>query len=240
MKTLALLHGWGAPGAIWAGQVAAWRHRWTVLTPTIPRWESQWFDHFLQTLPLAETLLVGWSLGGMLLLEALSRWDGPPPKGLVLVGVAAAFCRRPDYPWGQAPAAVRAMRRALRDGYPGVLAGFAGQCLAPGEDAFREEVGRAFAAQAHSPENLAPGLDCLLRLDLRSQLARLPAGAVLIQGEEDRIVPAAQGQFLRQHLPGSRLFLLPGAGHLPFLTQAERFNRIVEEVASGGGPGTLA
>ncbi len=39
--------------------------------------------------------------------------DGPAPGGLVLVGVAPVFTRRPDYPWGQPPGVVRAMRRAL-------------------------------------------------------------------------------------------------------------------------------
>ncbi len=56
---------------------------------------------------------MGWSLGGMLLLEALSGLTDPSPGGLVLVGVAPVFTRRPDYPWGQPPAVVRAMRRAL-------------------------------------------------------------------------------------------------------------------------------
>ena len=86
--------------------------------------------------PLQECLLVGWSLGGMLLLEALSRLPDPPPGGLVLVGVAPVFTRRPDYPWGQPPGVVRAMRRALTKNPPQVLAEFAEQCLAPGEAAF--------------------------------------------------------------------------------------------------------
>lgn len=237
MKTLVLLHGWGARGDIWSRQVAAFGDRLTVLTPTIPRWEVDWFSQFLRTLPLPDTLLVGWSLGGMLLLDALSRWDGPAPGGLALAGVAAAFCRRPDYPWGQPPAAVRAMRRALSNGYQTVLDEFAGQCLAPGEAAFREEARRAFAAPVH-PENLGPGLDYLLRQDLRSRLATLPKGAMVMQGAEDRIVPAGQGKFLQEHLPGAKFCLLPGAGHLPFLTQTAAFNEIVQEVLLGGGPGT--
>jgi pimeloyl-[acyl-carrier protein] methyl ester esterase len=237
MTTLVFFHGWGASGRIWAGQAAAFGHRVTVVTPTIPVWEAGWFSNFLRSLPLGETLLVGWSLGGMLLLEALSGLMDLSPAGLVLVGVAPVFTRRPDYPWGQPPGVVRAMRRALTKNMKNaknpepVLAEFAEQCLAPGEAAFASQARQAFTSPAGA-ETLAAGLDYLLAQDLRPLLPGLPAGAVVIQGQEDRIVAPAQGEFLQEHLAGARLNLLPGAGHLPFLTQAAAFNGILEQCLS--------
>jgi pimeloyl-ACP methyl ester carboxylesterase len=228
MTTLVFFHGWGASGQVWERQAAAFGHRMTVLTPTIPVWDAGWFLDFLRAMPLQDCLLVGWSLGGMLLLEALSSLPGPPPGGLVLVGVAPVFTRRPDYPWGQPPGVVRAMRRALAEDPQRVLAEFAEQCLAPGEAAFASQAREALASQA-GPETLAAGLDYLLHRDLRPLLSRLPGGAVVIQGQEDRIVPPAQGEFLQEQLSGARLNLLPGAGHLPFLTQPAAFNGILEQ-----------
>jgi pimeloyl-[acyl-carrier protein] methyl ester esterase len=234
MITLAFFHGWGASGRIWEGQVAAFGHRLTVLTPTVPVWEAGWFSNFLRGLPLRETLLVGWSLGGMLLLEALSGLTDLSPGGLVLAGVAPVFTRRPDYPWGQPPAVIRGMRRALMKNTKNpepVLAEFAEQCLAPGEAPFASRARQAFISQA-GPETLTAGLDYLLVQDLRPLLPGLPAGVVVIQGEADRIVDPAQGEFLTGHLAGARLNLLPGAGHLPFLTQAAAFNGILEQCLS--------
>jgi pimeloyl-[acyl-carrier protein] methyl ester esterase len=231
MTTLVLFHGWGASSRVWEGQAAAFGGRLTVLTPTVPAWKADYFSDFLQELPLRECVLVGWSLGGMLLLEALSRLTAPPPAGLVLVGVAPVFTRRPDYPWGQPPAVVRAMRRTLKTNPSQVLAEFAAQCLAPGEAASISQAREAFAAPA-AAGTLAAGLDYLLHQDLRPLLPQVPAGAVVIQGQEDRIVPPAQGRFLQEQLAGARLKLLAGAGHLPFLTQAAAFNRIVEECLS--------
>ena len=231
MTALVLFHGWGASGCVWERQTAAFGPRLTVLTPTVPVWEAGWFADFLGGMRLQDCLLVGWSLGGMLLLEALSRQSGPPPGGLVLAGTAASFTRRPDYPRGQPPAVVRAMRRALAADPPRLLAEFAGQCLAPGEGAMLPQAREALVSQA-APETLAAGLDYLLNRDLRPLLSRLPGGAVVIQGQEDRIVPPAQGEFLREQLPGARLNLLPGAGHLPFLTQAAAFNGIIEQCLS--------
>jgi pimeloyl-ACP methyl ester carboxylesterase len=231
MTTVVWFHGWGASGQVWERQAEAFGPRLTVLTPTIPVWEADWLADYLREIPLQDCLLVGWSLGGMLLLEALSRLTGPPPGGLVLVGVAASFTRRSDYPRGQRPAVVRAMRRALAADPPRLLAEFAGQCLAPGEGAMLPQAREALASQA-APETLATGLDYLLNRDLRPLLSRLPGGAVVIQGQEDRIVPPDQGEFLREQLPGARLNLLPGAGHLPFLTQAAAFNGIIEQCLS--------
>jgi pimeloyl-[acyl-carrier protein] methyl ester esterase len=231
ITTLAFFHGWGASGLIWEQQAAAFGRRLTVLTPTVPVWEVGWFADFLRDLPLQETLLVGWSLGGMLLLEAVSLLRETSPGGLVLVGVAPVFTRRPDYPWGQPPAVIRGMRRALKHGPEPVLAELAEQCLAPEEEVFASRARQAFTSLA-SPETLAAGLDYLLVQDLRPRLPGLPAGVVVIQGQEDRIVSPAQGEFLREHLAGASLNLLPGTGHLPFLTRAAAFNGIVEQCLS--------
>jgi len=226
MTTLVLFHGWGASGRVWERQMAAFGHRLTVLTPTVPVWDAAWFADFLRGMRLQDCLLVGWSLGGMLLIEALSRLTDPSPGGLVLAAAPAVFTRRPDYPWGQPPAVVRAMRRTLAENPRQVLAAFADQCLAPGETASASQAREAFAAPADAG-SLAAGLDYLLTRDLRTLLPRLPAGAVVIQGQEDRIVDPVQGQFLQEQLAGAQLNLLPGAGHLPFLTQPAAFNGIL-------------
>jgi pimeloyl-[acyl-carrier protein] methyl ester esterase len=231
MTTLVFFHGWGASGRVWQRQAAAFGDRMPVLTPTVPVWEVDWFSAYMEGLDLQECLLVGWSLGGMLLLEAVSRLTDQPPQGLILVGVAPVFTQRPDYPWGQPPGVVRAMRRGVMKNPSQVLAEFAEQCLAPGEGACASQVREAFVVPA-AAGNLAAGLDYLMQRDLRPLLSRLPAGAVVIQGQADRIVDPAQGRLLQEQLPGARFHLLPPAGHLPFLTQAAAFNGIIEQCLS--------
>jgi len=228
MTTLVLLHGWGASGDAWQPQVAYFQDRARVLTPAFPVWEAGWLSEYLRELPLNECVLVGWSLGGMLCAEAISSRRGGPIGGLVLVGVAPVFTRRPDYPWGQPPAVVRAMRRGVKNNPRQVLDEFAAQCLAPDEAGYSSQALAAFASPP-ADETLMSGLDYLLSRDLRPLLPGLPQGTVIIQGQEDRIVPPAQGLILRDQLTKARLYDLPGAGHLPFLTQAPAFNRIIEE-----------
>lgn len=234
MTHVVLLHGWGAAGSVWRRQIKAFKGACTVHAPTLSRWEAAWVGDFLGKMPLSHTVAVGWSLGGMLLLEALIK-SQEKPAGLILVGSPAVFCRSEDHPWGQHPAAVRAMRRALKHAASQVLEDFARGCLAPEEAGFGDEVKALFQADM-TEAHLAAGLDYLLAADLRPRLPRVHARPVIVQGDADRIVPPEQARYLNECLPGSRLIALPGAGHLPFITQAARFNDILSEVV-GGGPG---
>lgn len=238
MKTLVFLHGWGATGNIWRSQREAFSGPGlTVLTPTLPVWEVPWLTDYLKKLPLAETILVGWSLGGMLLLEALAA-ELLEPAGLVLVATPASFCQRPDHPWGQPRSVVRALRRAVSTDSRRGLTDFAGLCLAPGEANFQEDLLADFQPRDNGAD-LVAGLDYLLNTDLRPQLSRVPAGVLIIQGEEDGIVPPAQTDFLGQHLKDAQMVRLPGAGHAPFFTREAEFNEVMVKIV-GGGPVVLS
>jgi pimeloyl-[acyl-carrier protein] methyl ester esterase len=230
MKTLILLHGWGANGAVWQKQVQAFQNRLPVQAPHIPIWDPAWLGDYLQKYSLPDCLLVGWSLGGMLLLEVLAQQTASL-GGLVLAGVPAVFCSRPDHPWGQPQAAVRAMRLGLKSDPRKVLRDFAGSCLSPEEGDFQQELVPLFP-DSDGP-NLAAGLDYLRRQDLRPLLAKLAEPATIIQGDQDPIVSPEQARFLKERLPASSLRLLPGAGHLPFWTQAGRFDAILAEMVDG-------
>ncbi|MDI6852387.1 MAG: alpha/beta fold hydrolase [Deltaproteobacteria bacterium] len=227
MTHLVLLHGWGATGAVWRRQAEALGKTCNIHSPDIPAWNAAWIQDFLGKLPLHRTVAVGWSLGGMLLLEALAC-SRQQLAGLILTGVPAVFCRQEDHPWGQPPAAVRAMRRGLKMNVRKVLEDFAGACLAAQEAEFKDEVKALFASDA-AADHLAAGLDYLLAADLRSRLPKIANEPVLVHGDMDAIVPADQAVYLSKRLPGSRLILLPGVGHLPFVTQWSRFNEILIE-----------
>lgn len=227
MTTLALVHGWGATAGAWRGVEQALPLGVQVAAPTLPEWQAEWVARWLAGLSLARTLAVGWSLGGCLLLEAVARW-GVRPAALVLVGVPAVFCQRPDFMDGQLPAVVRAMRRALFQDAARVLEDFARLCLAPGEAAWQEEALQLFSA-GQSPAHLAAGLDYLLTADLRPFLSQVPVPVTLVQGEEDAVVRPSQAKYLEGNLPQAQAVLLPGAGHLPFLTRPSEFLAILAD-----------
>ena len=228
MTTLVLVHGWAASSRIWQRQRQHFGASLELLTPDLPAWETGWLCDYLRPLPLDQTVLVGWSLGGMLAGEALAR-IGSVPRHLVLVGVAASFCRRPDFTGGVAPALVRARRRQLCSDPAQVVQEFAQLCLAPGEENFGQEL-LSLWPPPEVPEFLAAGLDYLLAQDLRPYLGRLTGNVTIVHGDADRVTPVAQAYYLKEQMPGARLEIFPDAGHLPFLTQAAKFNALMMEL----------
>src|SRR4051812_47643792 len=54
----------------------------------------------------------------------------------------------------------------------------------------------------------------VLAHDAADRLAQLAVPTLVVHGEEDRLVPAANGKRLSERIPGARLLTLPGAAHL--------------------------
>jgi len=64
---------------------------------------------------------------------------------------------------------------------------------------------------------------------LSKRIHRIVAPTLLIWGELDKIVPASYGDGFRQHITGSRLVTIPGAGHYPMLEQSDKFVAVARE-----------
>ena len=46
-----------------------------------------------------------------------------------------------------------------------------------------------------------------------------------MHGDQDKICPAGASRYMKEHLACAEIVLFPEAGHAPFLTQAEDFNK---------------
>ena len=66
--------------------------------------------------------------------------------------------------------------------------------------------------------------------------ARVRVPTLIVWGREDRLLPVSDGERLRARIPGSRLVVLPDAGHLPQREQPEAFSRAVAQFLGAGAP----
>jgi pimeloyl-ACP methyl ester carboxylesterase len=87
--------------------------------------------------------------------------------------------------------------------------------------------------------SLAHRVDLLTRLDLRPILSTIPADVLLLQGNEDRIVPRSDYETLKAGLPRAEGVILPTVGHQPHVTHAELLAQLIHQwlLPCAEGPG---
>jgi pimeloyl-ACP methyl ester carboxylesterase len=71
------------------------------------------------------------------------------------------------------------------------------------------------------------------RNDPPLDLCAIVQPTLILWGEEDRWLPVSQGQRLHEQIPGSRIVIIPKAGHLPLEEQPEESNRAILEFLRG-------
>jgi pimeloyl-ACP methyl ester carboxylesterase len=231
---LVLLHGIGGAAHLWDAvpgrRVLAWNqpgYGGTALLPDLTFAAlADALARDLDAASVARADIVGHSMGGMIALEFALRHPGRVGR-LVLYATTPAF-------GGRDPAFARDFMAArlgpLDAGLPMAecAAALAGGMCAPGADPAAEPA--AVAAMAEVPEaTYRATLACLATFDRRADLPRIAAPTVLIAGEEDAVAPPRTMQRMADAIPGARLLIVPGAGHLAHLEQPEAFAAALRE-----------
>lgn len=74
------------------------------------------------------------------------------------------------------------------------------------------------------------------RFDMMNEVEKINHPTLILCGQEDGMTPVKYSQFLLQHIKGSRLEVLPGAGHMVMMEAAETFNEKIGEFITHGFP----
>jgi len=123
--------------------------------------------------------------------------------------------------------------KALTEGAAVVADAFLPRLLGASTAATRPELRAALRERivATSAEGLANGLLGLgLRQDSTPTLDTLRVPTLVLCGEEDVVTPPAESEALHRGIAGSRLVLIPRAGHLAALEQPEAVGKELREL----------
>jgi len=93
-------------------------------------------------------------------------------------------------------------------------------------------LGRAQLAEAE-PQVMAADYAACDAFDLMSHLGQISAPTLVIGGTADQLTPPKYAAFLAEHIPGARLALIKGAGHMVMLEQPDLVAGHVREFLSG-------
>lgn len=234
---LVLLHGFSLDSRSWRPQIETLSNQFTVIAWDAPgAGESQdppatfgigdWAEALAGVLDadgVQRAHILGLSWGGLLAQE-FYRMYPTRVMSLLLADTYAGWK-------GSLPAAVAEQRleAALEDSMR-PPAEFVGKYLpgmfsdAPTADIRNELAG--IMADFH-PAGFRLMATALARADTRELLPTISIPTLLIWGDADKRSPLGVGQAIRDAIPGARLEVIPGAGHLSNLERSSEFNALV-------------
>jgi pimeloyl-ACP methyl ester carboxylesterase len=159
---------------------------------------------FLEALGLKKAVLGGHSLGGAIVQDIALRYP-QKLKALLLIGTGARLRVMPE--------ALELMRKMGSGEVPpkfhpwGFSEKASPEIIAEGEKEW---------SKTGSLVRYHDFLACD-RFDIMAEVEKIRLPSLIACGKEDRLTPVKYSQFLNQKLPGSRMELIDGAGHLVML-----------------------
>jgi 3-oxoadipate enol-lactonase len=233
-----LLHGIGGNRSHWDEQLAAFASEFTAVAPDVRGYgESDDYDGPLAFADLASDVLrvldhfgaacahlVGLSLGGRVARDFCLRHPDRVAT-LVLCNTHPGFdALTPD----QVEAFIRTRQGPLlagktpREMAPDLIRGVLGKSAPPRA---RERLLASLGALRK--ESYLKTLEASVREDRGAPVERIAVPTLVVTGDEDAVYPPATAEAMARRIPGARLAVIAGAGHLSNLERPDAFNEVV-------------
>jgi 3-oxoadipate enol-lactonase len=180
----------------------------------------------MRELGIAQAHVVGLSMGGMIGMRL--ALDHPEAvRSLVLLDTSA----EPE-PADRA-AAYEAMAGALREQGPGIVADgvmsvlFSSGFLLDQPDKAKREKERLLEVNRVGVSNATSAVT--RRKDISDRIHKIKVPTLVIVGEVDAATPLETSQVIQAAIPGSRLEIIPSAGHMTPIEKPEEVSQLIVE-----------
>jgi 3-oxoadipate enol-lactonase len=175
----------------------------------------------MDALGIAQAHICGLSLGGVI---AIAMHHAAPERCASLI-LADSFAVHPDGPAirDRSLSASRDMRALAEQRVPLLLGPDA-------SDALKAEV---IDTMAHiDPRAFAVGVEAVWLADQRDRVDVIAVPTLVIVGDQDKVTPPDLSEALAHAIPGARLEVIAGAGHIANIDRPAEFNRLVGDFIS--------
>lgn len=246
LPTLVFLHGWGMHGDIFAQVVEQQAEQSNTLVIDLPGMgrspmpEGDYtLDYLVQHIarslePYADQQLhfVGWSLGALVAAKlAASLKEHFSIQSLFLISMGPSFVSD-DKQLGMPPKDFQFFQAMLNEDFEGTLYRFLG-LNTKGSDHQRAELRLlqqlVFSYGLPARKALAGGLDILGQERFDQLLADAAIPTTIILGEKDALVPVEVQDAFDSHDYVKSIHVIPGAGHIPFLSHLDTFCDLLKQ-----------
>jgi 3-oxoadipate enol-lactonase len=233
-KTIVFLHGVGSDISVWKRQLDYFSKKWRAVAIEYTGYgesdlpakglSREELGHSLfgamDGLGILEAHIVGLSMGGVMALEMVRQ----QPSRLRSLTLADTFARHPN--------AMTILEGLHRDISTMTMDEFAkgrvDLILAPdATEALKQEVIETMAKI--DKRTYYWSTTAVWTADYRKDLPQIQHPTLIAIGEHDQLTPVALSEELAREISGSKLQVIPKAGHLSNLDNPDFFNRIVSE-----------
>jgi pimeloyl-ACP methyl ester carboxylesterase len=227
-ETVLFIHGAGGGQYTWSYQKKFFEKQFNPIIIELPgHGESEgegeeeigrYAEHvyaFLKALALPKVFLVGHSMGGAI-VQTLSLTHAEVVKGIVLVGTGARL--------KVLPLILEGIKNNFKETVQKINQ-FSYSHKAPPE---LIEKG-IFGMQQCLPEVLYGDFLACDRFDIMKEIERINLPTLILCGDDDQLTPVKYSQFLHSRIKGSRLEVLPNAGHMVMMESPQAFNEKIRK-----------
>jgi len=239
LPPLVFLHGIGGAARAWRGQIEAFSDRYRAIAWDMPGYGgsvplvsvsiaalASALRDFLRALDATKPILVGHSIGGMIVQQLLA--ENPDIASAVVLAQTSPAFGKPDGDW----------QKAFIDARLGPLD--RGQSLA----ALAPTLVQELVGDDPDPDNMALARDCmaavpeatyratmraLIGFDLRHALKEITAPTLVLSGSKDNNAPAPMMAKMAGYIPSAKYVELDGVGHLANLERPLAFNAALDQ-----------
>jgi 3-oxoadipate enol-lactonase len=238
LSPLVFLHGIGGAARAWRNQIETFSDRYRTVAWDMPGYGASVpltrvnmatladaLQDFLQKIAAVKPILVGHSIGGMVVQQWLV--NNPFSASAVVLAQTSPAFGKPDGNWQRS--FIEARLGPLDHGETMIK-------LAPtlvrelvGDDPDPAGMKTACACMASVPEaTYRAVMLALLGFDQRPALKEIKVPTLVLSGAKDHNAPAPMMAKMASFIPSATYVELPGAGHLVNLEQPEDFNAALD------------
>ena len=238
LPPLVFLHGIGGAARAWRGQIEAFSGRYRAMAWDMPGYGgsaplptvsiaalADALQDFLQQVGAAKPILVGHSIGGMIVQQLLAKHPRIA-SAIVLAQTSPAF-GKPDGDWQKSFIDARLGPLDRGETLASLAPSLVKELVGDDPDIGGMELARDCMACVPEPTYRATML-AMLGFDQRSALKDIVVPTLLLSGSKDNNAPAPMMAKMAAYIPSAKYVELKGVGHLANLERPGAFNAALD------------
>jgi 3-oxoadipate enol-lactonase len=238
MPPLLFLHGIGGAGRAWRGQLDFFKDRYRAIAWDMPGYGksaplpavsiaalAEALQDFLQQVGATKPILVGHSIGGMIVQQLLAKHPGIA-SAIVLAQTSPAF-GKPDGDWQKAFIEARLGPLDRGETLASLAPSLVSELVGDDPDIGGMELARDCMASVPEATYRATMLS-MLGFDQRNTLKDIRVPTLLLSGSKDKNAPAPMMAKMATYIPSAKYVELEGVGHLANLERPGAFNAALD------------